>query len=143
MYLRSLVDGVGERLPKTLKLDFLKSFAVLDLPDGKRELECYQLGATEVAPTLVGRRASGNPGGDALWLQSVVRWVLSLYEDGYWYPQVREHGRKSGLYICYSIPLSCVSSFAFWARRCHPQSWRPIRVSKRDGCGCGVLSYLA
>jgi superfamily II DNA or RNA helicase len=91
-YLRSLVQGVLTDLEALPSKDYLQKDIILKLPDGKREIRAYNLGGTELVELLLTEEPDGLLGGDALWLQSVVRWVLSLYKDGYWYPQVLRQG---------------------------------------------------
>ena len=92
LYARSLVDGV---LAGTGLLDgypYLRQEVVLRLPGQTLEVQAFKLGGTELTSLLLSDRPGGLLGGDALWLQSVVRWTISLYQDGFWYPQVDQKG---------------------------------------------------
>ena len=92
LYLRSLDHGVLNGLEPLPEKDYIKQSLVLELPSGKCETKAYKLGGTELVSFFLNTEPDGIFGGDALWLQSVVRWVLSLYQEGYWYPQVLFEG---------------------------------------------------
>lgn len=92
LYLRSLVDGVQDDLGPLSGFSFIQQNVVLKLPSEKKEVQAYELGSTELVQFVLQEEPGGIFGADALWLQSVVRWVLSLYRDGFWYPQVLAQG---------------------------------------------------
>ena len=92
LYARSLVDGVLTNADLLDGYPYLRQDVVLRLPGRTLEVQAFKLGSTELIALLLSDRPGGLLGGDALWLQSVVRWVVSLYQDGFWYPQVDQKG---------------------------------------------------
>ena len=91
LYLRSLVDGV---LPSTELpgFDFPRRQIKIRTPDLVVEIQAYQLDCQELFEFFQQDRFPAILGGDAIWLCSVVRWTLTLFKDGYWYPEVRSDG---------------------------------------------------
>jgi superfamily II DNA or RNA helicase len=151
LYLRSLDRGVLGDLDPLPEQEYIQQNIVLSLPDGKSEVRAYSLGGTELIPLLLKDEPYGILGGDALWLQSVVRWVLTLYQDGYWYPQVLRGGRIE-LYLLLdstevrqqyrvleeAMPASVLAAYSGDEKR-RSKLWRLLLGQISDAAGWKVL----
>lgn len=92
VYLRSLLDGVLPEPETVLDLPYFTQSTWLQFPDKKLEVEAYRLSCEELIGLLFEEEPVAVYGGDAHWLHSIVRWLLSLYRDEYWYPEVLSNG---------------------------------------------------
>ena len=151
LYARSLVDGV---LADTELLDgytYLRQEVVLRLPGQTLEVQAFKLGGTELTSLLLSDRPGGLLGGDALWLQSVVRWTISLYQDGFWYPQVGQKGavklnllldsaevRKQEQQLREALPPSVLAAYRGEERRLS-KIWRRLLDTISQAMGWSLL----
>jgi len=93
LYARSLVDGVSQSSECLEGFDYPRQEVDLRLPGQTLRVITLKLADIDLIELLLSDRPGGLLGGDALWLQSVVRWVGGLFGDGYWYPQVDQEGQ--------------------------------------------------
>ena len=151
LYGRSLVDGVLTSTELLEGYPYLQQDLVLRLPGRTLEVQAFKLGATELIALLLSDRPGGLLGGDALWLQSVVRWVDSLYQDGFWYPQVGQKGaiklnllldsaevRKQEKQLREAMPPSVLAAYRGEEQRLS-KLWRRLLDSISEAMGWSLL----
>lgn len=90
LYPRNLVTGQPEPPDETWPLPFPKHLATLALPTGPKTLSTYHLQPQELTALLVKTRLAYPLGRDTAWARALLHWILSLYEAGGWYPEVRD-----------------------------------------------------
>lgn len=92
LYFRSLLDGIVDDSEKVLELPYFTQRVKLSLPEGVQTADAYRLETEQALEFLTQEQEGVLWGGDALWLHSVVRWLLELYRDEYWFPEVVGNG---------------------------------------------------
>lgn len=92
LYIRSLLDGVLASSEETIELPYFTQHVRLKLPDGAPQVGAYRLDTNHLLEFLTRELDEVLWGGDALWLHSVVRWLLELYRDEFWFPEVMASG---------------------------------------------------
>lgn len=95
LYVRSLLHGVLDSSTEILDLDFPIQTVSLTLPSGSREVECFALSPSQLLGPLLETEKELPFGADCEWMLKVALWVLSLYQDERWFPEVE--GTKVGL----------------------------------------------
>lgn len=86
LYLRSLLDGSLGAINQ-LELEYERSEAPLDTPRGEFMVTTYRLRPAELLTLFTSDAEPAPHGGDALWLVSVIRWVIEHFKTGAWYPE--------------------------------------------------------
>ena len=92
LYVRSLIDGVLPDVESILELPYHSQPVKLSLPEGQVSVNAYRLECGELPPFISSSSELGLLGGDALWLQSVSRWILTLYKEEFWFPEATDNG---------------------------------------------------
>jgi superfamily II DNA or RNA helicase len=92
LYFRSLLDGVLPEAEAAMELPFFTGSYRLALPHGSTEVEAYRLSTEQLVEFMAQDQNTQLWGGDALWLLSVMRWLLRLFENELWFPEVTRNG---------------------------------------------------
>ena len=92
LFARSLLDGVLPNAEDIVEFPYFTQRTKLQLPTGEFKLQAYRLESLEVVEFLTDDENQTHFGGDAFWLYSLVRWLLGLYRDELWFPEVLASG---------------------------------------------------
>ena len=92
LYFRSLLDGVLPEAETVMDLPYFTQKYWFKLPGESKAVEAYRLETGQLIEFLAGDQETELWGGDALWLLSVVRWLLRLFRDELWFPEVLPNG---------------------------------------------------
>jgi superfamily II DNA or RNA helicase len=151
LYFRSLLDGVLPVADSVVELPYFTQRSTLHLPSGRVAVETYRLDSTELVDFLLRDEQMAIYGGDALWLLSLTRWLLSLYRDEFWFPEVLANGtirlnllldgaetRKQGLTLEMAMPRSTVAACPSQNESPH-QYWLDILHHLADAMGWALL----
>lgn len=151
LYFRSLLDGVLPEAEAVLEMPYFTQRVRLRLPDGPTQVEAYRLETTQLLEYLTQEQEAVLWGADALWLHSVLRWLLSLYRDEYWFPEVLSNGafrlnllldsstlRSEADTLKEAMPGSVAAALEDYSGRA--PTWRALLHHLADALGWSLLS---
>lgn len=150
LYLRSLLDGVLPQTDDLLELPYFTHRTSLNLPDETVAVEAYRLDGSELIDFLLRGEETAIFGGDSFWLLSVTRWLLSLFRDEYWFPEVLPNGslrlsllldapevRKQASTLELAMPASVTAALS--DEQSTERSWYDILYHLADALGWSLL----